>query len=295
MAQVVKQVKEYKSRSRLQRTWETFKRVFKTPSAKIGGVMFTIIVFSAVFAPVLAPYDPETMDLFNMYATPSWEHLCGTDAMGRDIFSRILYGGRYSLALAFFADIIGQAAGIILGCVAGYFGKRVENLIMRFCDVWSAIPSMLLTIILSSALGVGFVNTIIAMSIGGIPGGVRMTRAQILSERGKEYLEAAQSINCSASSIMFSHLLPNIISPMLVSTTMRFGGTITMAAGLSYLGFGIQPPTPEWGALLSDGTAVIRSYPHMILFPGIIIGLTVLSVNLMGDGLRDALDPKLRN
>ena len=168
-------------------------------------------------------------------------------------------------------------------------------MIMRLLDIWQALPALLLTIILSAVLGPGFFNTILALSIGGVPRGARMTRGQILAERGKEYLEAATSINCSSSAIMFVHLLPNVISPTIVSATMQVGGTITMAASLSYLGLGIQPPTPEWGAMLSEGTAVMRAYPHIILFPGLMIGICVLAINLIGDGLRDALDPKLRH
>jgi ABC-type dipeptide/oligopeptide/nickel transport system permease subunit len=272
----------------------TFKRMFKSPSAKLGGILFIVILLSCAFAFVLAPYDPYKANLRNAYAPISAEHWCGTDQLGRDIFSRLLYGGRYSLTLGLCAALAGNICGVILGSVAGYFGGRIEMGVMRFCDIWSAIPGILLTIIIAASLGAGFVNTIIAMSIGGIPFGARMTRGQILAERSKEYLEAAESINCSKLSIMFKHLLPNVISPTLVSMTMAIGGTITGAAGLAYLGLGVQPPTPEWGAMLSEGTAYIRTNPTLILFPGIVIGICVLSINLMGDGLRDALDPKLR-
>lgn len=274
---------------------DTFKRVFKTPSAKLGGVMFAIIVLAAIFAPLIAPYDPYQMDYTAMHTGPSLRHLCGTDELGRDIFSRLIYGGRYSLTLGILADLLGQACGVIIGSFAGYFGGKTDNLIMRLLDVWQALPGMLLTIIMSAVLGPGFFNTILALAIGSIPRGARMTRGQILAERGKEYLEAAQSINCSSGSIMFTHLLPNVISPTIVSFTMGVGGTITMAASLSYLGLGIQPPSPEWGAMLSAGTELMRSYPHVIFWPGLMIGICVLSINLIGDGLRDALDPKLRH
>ena len=279
----------------LQRTWETLKRVFKTPSAKVGGILFAIIVLASIFAPWIAPYGPNEMDLRSMYATPSAEHLFGTDGLGRDIFSRLLYGGKYSLTLGLVAACVGQTCGVVLGSISGFFGGKTDMTIMRFLDIWQAVPGVLMSIILSSVLGPGFVNTIIAMSIGSIPRGARMTRGQILAERGKEYIEAAESINCRAPTIMFSHLLPNVISPTLVSATMDIGHVITSAAGLSYLGLGIQPPTPEWGAMLSDGTNYLRAYPHMVLFPGLILGVCVLSINLMGDGVRDAMDPKLRN
>jgi ABC-type dipeptide/oligopeptide/nickel transport system permease subunit len=225
----------------------------------------------------------------------SASHICGTDYLGRDIFSRILYGGRYSLSLGICAAFVGNFLGVVIGSIAGYFGGKVEMVIMRLCDIWAAIPGTLLSIIIASALGAGFLNTIIAMSIGGIPFGARMVRGQILAERSKEYLEAAESIDCSKVSIMFKHLLPNVISPTIVNATMAIGGTITGAAGLSYLGLGVRPPTPEWGAMLSDGTPYIMTHPTLVLFPGLAIGICVLSINLMGDGVRDALDPKLRN
>lgn len=274
---------------------KTIKGVFKTPSAKFGGVVFLIIVVMCVFAPVFAPYDPFKANLRDTYAPVSLEHICGTDAMGRDIFSRLLYGGRYSLALGVVAALLGNSVGVILGSIAGYFGGKVETVIMRICDIWGSIPGALLSIVIAASLGAGFGNTILALSIGGIPYGARMTRGQILSERSKEYLEAAESINCSKISIMFKHLLPNVISPTIVSITMAIGGSITAAAGLSYLGLGIKPPTPEWGAMLSEGTEYIRTNPTLILFPGLAIGICVLAINLMGDGVRDALDPKLRN
>lgn len=285
----------YEPRKFFKRFADTFRRIFKTPTAKIGGIIIAIIIILTILAPYIAPYDPYQMDLKHTYQRPSAEHWCGTDAFGRDILSRLLVGSRYSLMLALCADLFGHALGVIVGSIAGYFGGKTEMLIMRFCDIWQAIPGILLTIVLSAALGPGFFNTVLALSIGGIPAGARMTRGQILAERGKEYLEAAESINCSKASIMFSHLLPNVISPTIVGITMGFGNTIVNAAGLSYLGLGIQPPTPEWGALLADGTAVVNTYPYIILFPGIVIGITVLGVNLIGDGVRDALDPKLRS
>jgi ABC-type dipeptide/oligopeptide/nickel transport system permease subunit len=276
-------------------TMETLKRVFKTPSAKIGGIVFAIILFIAIFAPILAPYTPYEMDLRSIYLSPCKGHWFGTDAMGRDVMSRMMYGAKYSLFLGLVTALIGNALGVVLGSIAGYFGGAAETLIMRFCDIWSAIPGMLLTIVISASLGAGFINTVIAMSIGGIPGGARMTRGQILAERSKEYLEAAESINTPKSTIMFKHLLPNVISPTIISMTMSIGGSITQAAGLSYLGLGIQPPTPEWGAMLSDGTKNFTVYPYLLLFPGLIIGITVFAINLIGDGVRDAMDPKLRN
>lgn len=269
--------------------------VFRTPSAKLGGILLLIIVIACAFGPFFVPYGPNEVKLTIKYATPSLEHLCGCDKYGRDVFTRLLYGGRYSLVLGIVASMCGHIVGTTLGCIAGYFGGKVEMIIMRLMDIVSAIPGILLAMLISTVLGKGFMNIVLALSIGGIPGGVRMTRGQILSERGKEYIEAAESINCSKAKIMFGHLLPNVLSPMLVSFTMGIGGSITSAAGLSYLGLGIESSQAEWGAMLSDGIGVFRDYPHMILFPGIAIGLCVLAINLMGDGVRDAMDPKMRS
>ncbi|MCD7861973.1 MAG: ABC transporter permease [Lachnospiraceae bacterium] len=274
---------------------ETFKRIFRTPTSKLGGVIFGIIIFIAIFAPWIAPYTAYEMDLKSIYLSPCKEHWLGTDYMGRDVLSRLMYGAKYSLTLGLITAFAGNCLGVILGSIAGYFGGMTETLVMRFCDIWSAIPGMLLTIIISAALGPGYFNTVIAMSIGGVPQGARMTRGQILVERNKEYLEAAESMNTPKASIMFKHLLPNVISPTIISMTMGIGGNITQAAGLSYLGLGVQPPTPEWGAMLSDGTSNFTTYPYLLLFPGLVIGITVLAINLIGDGVRDALDPKLRN
>jgi ABC-type dipeptide/oligopeptide/nickel transport system permease subunit len=235
------------------------------------------------------------MDLANMYSKPSALHIMGTDGLGRDQFTRLLYGGRYSLGLGISASLFGALVGVILGSIAGYFGGRTETLMMRLMDIWSSLPGMLLCILISATLGKGFVNTVIALAIGGVPESARYIRAQILKERSKEYLEAAEAINCSKFSIMFRHLLPNVVQPVLVNVTMGIGMVITMAAALSYIGLGVQPPTPEWGALLSAGRSHILNYPYLIMFPGLVIAITVLAINLMGDGLRDALDPKLRS
>ncbi|NBJ92874.1 ABC transporter permease [bacterium 1xD42-62] len=283
-----------KKRKKQSRFISTFKRVFETVPAKTGGILLIFIIALCVLAPVFAGCDPNEMDMANALAKPSLQHLCGTDNLGRDQWARILYGGRYSLALGIIGSLFAAVGGTSLGVIAGYFGGQTENLIMRFCDVWSAIPGTLLCIVISTALGPGFFNTIIALSIGAVPNGARMTRGQILAERTKEYLEAAEAMNCSKVSIMFKHLLPNVISPTIVGTTMGIGATITQAATLSYIGLGVQPPTPEWGAMLSAGKSYVTSFPHLLLYPGIAIGLTTLAINLMGDGLRDALDPKLR-
>ncbi|MCD8014871.1 MAG: ABC transporter permease [Lachnospiraceae bacterium] len=285
---------EAKKKKKKSRFMDTFSRIFETPTAKLGGILLIIIVVLCVGAPLFTKYSPNEMDMTNMFCRPNAEHWCGTDNLGRDQWSRLLYGGRYSLALGIIGSLFAAIGGTGLGVIAGYFGGQVENLLMRFCDIWTAIPGTLLCIVISTALGSGFFNTILALSIGAIPNGARMTRGQILAERTKEYLEAAEAMNCSKLSIMFRHLLPNVISPTIVGTTMGIGATITQAATLSYIGLGVQPPNPEWGAMLSAGKNYVMSYPYLLLFPGLAIGFTTLAINLMGDGLRDALDPKLR-
>ena len=283
-----------KKAKKKSRFYAAFCRTFETPTAKIGGILLIIIVVLCAGAPLFTQYTPNDMDMANTFCLPNAQHWCGTDNLGRDQWARLLYGGRYSLALGIVGSLFAAIGGTGLGIIAGYFGGQVENLIMRFCDIWTAIPGTLLCIVISTALGPGFFNTILALSIGAIPNGARMTRGQILAERTKEYLEAAEAMNCSKLSIMFRHLLPNVISPAIAGTTMGIGATITQAATLSYIGLGVQPPAPEWGAMLSAGKNFVTSYPHLLLFPGLAIGLTTLSINLMGDGLRDALDPKLR-
>ena len=212
---------------------ETLARIWANPGSKVGIILFALIVAVSVFAPLLAPYGINEMDLTQMYQGPSPAHPFGTDGMGRDQLTRILYGGRYSLALGLFAALVGSGVGIIIGSVAGYFSAKIETIIMRVTDIWSSLPSMLLCILISATLGPGFGNTVLALAVGNVPTGVRLIRGQILSERSKEYLEAAESINCSKLSIMFRHMLPNVVSPVVVDATMGIGMNITMAAALS--------------------------------------------------------------
>lgn len=271
------------------------RRATKSFSSRLGVILLLAIILICLIGPFFAPYGVNEVDLLNMYSGPSRAHLLGCDSMGRDMFTRLMYGGRYSLALGICASLFGAAVGIVIGSIGGYFGGMTETIIMRLMDVWSALPGTMLCILVSSAMGSGFFSTVIALTVGGVPGTVRMIRGQILTERSKEYIEAAQSINCSNLVIMFKHLLPNVIQPIIVTTTMGIGSTMIMAASLSYIGLGIQPPNPEWGAMLSDGRTYIRTNPHLLLVPGIAIALTVFAINLMGDGVRDALDPKLRD
>lgn len=271
------------------------KQLSKNKLAMLGLIIFIIEVVLAILAPYIAPYKYDAMDMTQMFATPSAQHFFGCDDMGRDIFSRILYGAKYSISIGILAILLATAIGMFIGAIAGYFGGWVDNLIMRLLDVIQAIPGMLMMIVISAVLGPGYINTIIAMAFGSIPGMARMLRAQMLKERGNEYIEASTSINCSTPRIIISHLIPNCMSPIIVQATMGVAQTITLAAGLSFIGLGIQPPIPEWGAMLSGARQFIRMYPHLVIFPGLAIAVTVLALNLLGDGLRDALDPKLKN
>lgn len=289
-----KQIERYRRR-RAPEFLTTMRRIVKSGSAKVGLVIFAVIVVACLCAPLLTPYKPTDMDLTQICNSPNSVHIFGTDTIGRDIFSRVLYGGRYSLILGLSGALLSFLFGIVIGCIAGFYGGKVESLLMRMMDVLSALPGMLLCILISAAFGSGFFVTAFALCVGHIPGNARMIRGQILSVRSKEYIEAAQTIDCSDASIMFRHILPNVVSPLIVSTTMSIGSTITSAAALSVIGLGIRPPTPEWGALLSDARLHYLSYPYMIVPPGLAIALTVLALNLLGDGLRDALDPRLRD
>ena len=266
------------------------KQMSKNKLAMFGLIILLAELVLVLLAPVIAPYEYSYMDAMAMQQGPSAAHWFGTDELGRDIFSRVLYGGRYSITMGLFS----QTMGIALGAVAGYFGGQVDNVMMRALDIVQSLPAMLLSIVLSTVLGPGYMNTILALSVNGMPGAARMLRAQMMKVRDCEYIEAAQSINCSKFRIIVNHMIPNSFSPNIVQATMGVAHMITMAASLSFIGLGVQPPTPEWGAMLSGSRQFIRQCPHMVIFPGLAIAITILALNLMGDGLRDALDPKLK-
>ncbi len=274
---------------------QVFKRLAKNRTAMVGLTVLILIVLASVFAGVISPYDPNAFSPKEAFSGSSMQHLLGCDRYGRDMLTRLLYGGRYSLALGLLAAAASAVIGLILGTLAGYFGGWVDNLIMRFLDVLQAIPGMLLSICIATALGNGFVNTIIALSIGGVAGITRMLRARILSERKCEYLEAASSINCSTTRIMFKHLLPNCISVVIISTALQIPNAIFTESFLSFLGLGVNAPMPSLGSLASDALNGITSYSYRLIFPALVICLIVLSLNLFGDGLRDAFDPKLKS
>ncbi|MDO5300127.1 MAG: ABC transporter permease [Clostridia bacterium] len=274
---------------------QVLRRLAKNKMAMGGLIIVLVLIVLAILSPYIMPYPYAQMDMMNMYAKPSADHWFGCDDLGRDIFSRLLYGARASLSLGIIATVFSTLIGIVIGSIVGYFGGKVDNVVMRLLDIIQAIPGMLLAIAIAAALGTGFFNTILALSIGGVPMTVRLLRGSIMSIRNQEYIEAAEKINCPKWRTILVHILPNSISPIIVSFTMGVGNTIMQAASLSYIDLGIQPPTPEWGAMLSAGKAVLTRYPHLCLFPGLCIMVVVLAFNMLGDGLRDALDPKLKN
>lgn len=273
---------------------EVLKQMSYNKMAMFGAIILLIEVTLVLLAPVIAPYSYTSVDMSVAMQGPSLAHPFGTDDVGRDILSRLLYGGRYSLGIGILGVSISMVFGIAVGSIAGYFGGTTDNLIMRFLDIVQSLPGMLLTIVLSTVLGPGYFNTILALAINNIPSNARLLRAQMLKVRENEYIEAAHAINCSKFQIIVKHLIPNSFSPLIVTSTMGVAHMITAAAGLSFIGLGVQPPAPEWGAMLSSSRQFIRTSPHMVIFPGLAIALTVFSLNLMGDGLRDALDPKLK-
>ncbi|CUP77040.1 ABC transporter permease [Hungatella hathewayi] len=270
------------------------KRLMKNPNAVAGMVILAVILAVGLFTEVIAPYGYAEINMADRLQGPSLRHFFGTDEMGRDLFSRIIYGTRSTLMISFGTVAFGTGIGIILGSAAGYFGGRADNIIMRFLDVISAIPGILLAICISAVLGNGMVPTIAALGVGGVAGAARILRASMISIREQEYVEAAVSINAGNLRIIAKHVFPNAMSPLIISASMSLANAIIVASSLSFIGLGIQPPNPEWGALLAAGRNMIRDYPHLVMFPGVMIMITVLAMNLFGDALRDALDPKLK-
>jgi peptide/nickel transport system permease protein len=284
--------KKLKKKSQLLEVWRQLK---KNKLAVISLFVLIALVLVAIFAPLLAPYSYSAQDIMNANAGSSAEHLLGTDKLGRDILSRIIYGARASLIMGFSAIAIGAVIGIAVGAISGYFGGWTDNIIMRLLDIYQAIPMLLLCIALAAVLGPSLRNAIIALGVGMVPGYARMMRASVMTVREKEYVESAKSKNCSTLRIIVKHIIPNAIGPMIVQITMGVGSCILSGAMLSFIGLGVQAPTAEWGAMISDARAAIRQYPTQALYPGLCVMISVLACNLLGDGLRDALDPRLRN
>ncbi len=273
---------------------DTLRRLFRNKLAVVGLVIVFVILFGVIFADFLTPYSYDKQDYGSRFMMPCAEHLFGTDNFGRDLFTRVLYGGRISLLVALLSLVISTVIGVFLGATAGYFGGKYELFVMRLMDIIMAIPGLLLAVAISAGLGTGIFNTALAISIAGIPPTVRMLRATVLQIRDEEYVEAARATGATDMRIIFHHVLPNTIAPLIVDSTLRIGINILQISSLSFVGLGIQPPTPEWGSILSAGRAYIQDFWPLITFPGIAIMLTLLGFNLLGDGLRDALDPRLK-
>lgn len=274
---------------------DVWKRLKRNKMAVAGMVILVLLVLLAIFADFIAPYGYDDQDPVNRaFLTPCAAFPFGTDNLGRDILSRVIYGARISLQVGLVTVGISAILGGILGAIAGYYGNRADNVIMRFMDILLSIPGILLAITIAATLGPGLINAMIAVGISGIPAFARVVRASVLSVRENEYIEAARAINASDLRIIVSHILPNILAPIIVQATLNVATAILTASALSFLGVGVQPPIPEWGAMLSQGRTFLRDYPHVVLFPGLAILVTVFSLNLLGDGLRDALDPRLK-
>ena len=284
----------YKKRSQVSAVWHRLK---KNKLAMLGLIILCVMIGLAVFADFIADYDTVVIgqDMSQRLLTPSLEHLCGTDQFGRDVFARIIHGGRLSLSLSIISMSIAVAIGAFIGAVAGYYGGRVDDVLMRLMDILLAIPPMLMSISIVAALGQSMVNLLIALAIAYIPVFARVIRSTILSIKGQEFVEAARACGTSNARIILRHIIPNAIGPIIVEATLTMGAAILVISSLSFMGLGIEPPAPEWGTMLYEGREVIRSSPYLVIFPGIAIALSLMSLNLLGDGLRDALDPRLKN
>ena len=273
---------------------DVWRRLRRNKLAMVGMFIVIILVLVAIFADQIAPYAYNEEDFRNRMLFPCAAHPFGTDNQGRDILSRVIYGGRISLLVSVMGVTISLTVGSLLGAVAGFYGGKLEFIVMRLMDILMSIPGNLLAVCISAALGTGVWQTALAAAVTGIPSSTRMLRASVLSVREQEYIEATRAAGSSDSRMIWRHIVPNCLAPMIVDTTMRLGGTILMISGLSFIGLGVQPPTPEWGAMLNAGRQYIRDFYPLVVFPGVAIMLTMFGFNVFGDGLRDALDPKMK-
>lgn len=274
---------------------EFLRRMLRNKIGLVGTFIVFVLIVLCAGAPLFTHWDPYAQAVIDKFIMPNSEHIMGTDDFGRDIWARLLYGGRYSLLIALGSAVISTVAGLILGSCAGYFGGKTDLIITRFLDILQAIPSLLLAIAISSALGSGPFNTMLAIAIGNIAGGARIMRSTVLSIRDNEFVEAARATGSRDARIIFVHILPNTIAPLAINASMGIGGSIGAISGLSFIGLGVQAPTPEWGSILAVGKTYIRDFWPLVLFPSLFIALTIFGFNLFGDALRDALDPKLKD
>lgn len=283
-----------KRQSQLAQFW---RRLVKNKTALLGLAIIGVVLFFAIFADVFVDYSTQVIGQ-NAQARlqpPSWQHLFGTDAFGRDQFARIIHGARVSITIGLVATALAVVFGGLIGSVTAFYGGLVDEIIMRILDILMCIPPLLLALAIVAALGPGMMNMMIAITISSVPGFSRIVRSVILSIVEEDFIEAARACGTSDARTILVHILPNAMGPIIVQATMSIAGIILAAAGLSYIGMGIQPPRPEWGAMLADANTYMREYPHLVIFPGLALILTSLAFNLLGDGLRDALDPKLKS
>lgn len=282
-----------KKRSQFEEVW---RRLKKNKMAMIGLAIVVFLVLLAIFADFLFDYEQVVIKQNTAIRLqgPSAEHWFGTDEFGRDILARLVHGGRISLVVGVIAVAIALVLGGTLGAISGFFGGKVDMLISRAMDILLAVPSLLLSITIVSALGPSIINLMIAIAVSSVPGYARIVRSSVMTVRDNEFVEAAKAIGANDAQIIASHILPNCLAPIIVQVSLKVASAILSTSGLSFLGLGVKAPTPEWGSMLSGGRAYLRNAPHLTVFPGLCIMLTILSMNLLGDGLRDALDPKLK-
>lgn len=273
---------------------ETWKELRRNRLALAGGAVIVLLVVLGVFGPWLAPYDPLAQNLARSLEGPSLDHWFGTDSFGRDILSRVLYGARISLLVGAASQAIAFALGVFLGLVAGYYGGRIDNVVMRLADVTLAFPTLLLLIAITAAFQPSLTVVFVAIGVVGWAGLARLVRAQALVVRELDFVQAARALGLGDVRLMSRHVLPNCLAPAIIAVTLGMAGAILLEAALSFIGLGAQPPTPSWGSMISDGRDFLRTAPWISIFPGLAIGFVVLGFNLFGDGLRDAMDPRLR-
>ena len=278
--------------SPLRRIWRGYKKIAESPGAAISVVFLILLTLMAILAPVLSPRDPFETYVGPRLGAPSWEFPFGTDILGRDILSRIIYGSQLSLIVGILSAAVSLVFGVILGTVSGFYGGRVDSFLMKVVDVWLGFPPLILALAIVTILGKGVNNVIMAVGVSGIPRLARIVRAQVLSVRETSFIEASRALGVPAWRIMFVHIVPNVLSSVIVLSTLQVAGAIISAASLSFLGMGAQPPTAEWGLMLNEGRAYMRHAWWMTVFPGMALFLTVMAVNLLGDRLREMLDPR---
>ena len=279
-----------------KRSKQIWRQYTKNKGAVIGLALLCMFIVIAIVSSFIWDYEEDitSMNAKQRLLKPCLEHLFGTDHMGRDVLARVFYGTRYSLLIGFGSTAISTFFGILFGSIAGYYGGKIEDITMRIVELLLMIPNMLLTIVIVSAFGISLGNLVLAQGLATIPHFTRNARASIMTVRDNEYIEAARAMGVSDFKIILKHVIPNALSPILVQLTTRIGSCIVGAAGFSFLGLGVPVPTPEWGAMLADAKSHMRTYPHLVIFPGLAILILVLAINQIGDGLRDALDPKLK-